>query len=148
MSCQIGERSCRETIGAPPKAVHNLRPPRNGEQVHLGSKCHDVPRCTADSHSPSAVPSVLAMHLREASGRQPPAAPQQPPRGEQERPPAKHIRELRRQQRLKEERAEEVGLPIPPPVTGKGGKGKLMFPQSDSYRFVLHIRQLTQDRYL
>ncbi|CAM9935348.1 unnamed protein product [Ectocarpus fasciculatus] len=91
------------------------------------------------------------MHLREALSRQPPpvAAPQQqPPLGEQERPPAKHIRELRRQQRLKEERAEVVGLPIPPPATGKGGKGKLMFTQSDSYRFVLHIRQLTQDRNL
>ncbi|CAM9724914.1 unnamed protein product, partial [Ectocarpus sp. 4 AP-2014] len=85
---------------------------------------------------------------RQASGRQPPVAPQQPPRGEKERLPAKHIRELRRQQRLKEERAEEVGLPIPPPVTGKGGKGKLILPQSDSYRFVLHIRQLTQDRNL
>ena len=54
--------------------------------------------------------------------------------------------ELQQQRRRKEEQAREAGLPIPPPVTGKGGRGKFIFEQTDSYRFVLHIRELTQDR--
>lgn len=70
------------------------------------------------------------------------------PRRPQQRPTAEHIQELQRQQRQREGKAKEAGLPTPPPTTGKGGRGKLIFPQTDSYRFVLHIRELTQDRYI
>lgn len=59
-----------------------------------------------------------------------------------------HILALQQQQRLQEARAERAGLPVPPPATGKGGRGKLVFPQSDSFRFVLHIRELTKDKNL
>ena len=55
---------------------------------------------------------------------------------------------LQQQQRLQQARAERAGLPVPPPATGKGGRGKLVFPQSDSFRFVLHIRELTQNKNL
>lgn len=84
------------------------------------------------------------LSFRELPRPQPPVVPQAPrPR---QRPTAEYLLDLQRRRQLQEEQAKEAGLPIPPPATGKGGRGKLIFPQTDSYRFVLHIRDLTQDR--
>lgn len=95
--------------------------------------------------SVSHPPLACRCTLRELPRPRQPAVLPQSPRPRQ-RPSAEHLSELQRQRRLKEEQAKEAGLPTPPPVTGKGGRGKLIFPQTDSYRFVLHIKELTQDR--
>eukprot|EP00752_Nemacystus_decipiens_P017812 g15970.t1 len=93
------------------------------------------------SWTPATKPRLL--------GRAPPRPhPPESPRPKQQQPSGDHLLELQRQRRRREEQAEEAGLPVPPPATGKGGRGKLVFPQTDSYRFVLHIRELTQDRNL
>ena len=82
----------------------------------------------------------------------PPAPPLLPPQQQQQQQHQQslpqHVLALQQRQRSQEARAERAGLPVPPPATGKGGRGKLVFPQSDSFRFVLHIRELTKDKNL
>lgn len=58
--------------------------------------------------------------------------------------PLRHVVGIQKQQHQQQERATRAGLPPSPPATGKGGKGNLILPDSDSHRFVLHIRDLTK----